>query len=172
MKSVKAKSVTPVHPNSQVLKEAEAELLKLKVKRSRKKTRKGKTSSLAVPPVEIQLDDSAFTPITEGNQTFVYANVPFSINGNRQYAMVHRNSSTIDCGFSAKVPEGYKLVLDLLPDLKDHGLEVYKNTIVGEGRVTLSVRNLGREIAVVNHRDRVAALRIEPIYSLTFKVVE
>jgi len=80
--------------------------------------------------------------------------------------------ATVDCGFSAKVPEGYKLVIELSPDLREHGLEVYKNTITSESRVNLSVRNVGREVAVVNHRDRVALLRIEPIYPLTFKVME
>lgn len=125
-----------------------------------------------MPPIEIQLDAMAFMPKTENGLTYAFSNVPVSIAGNRQIAMVHRNCSTVDCGFSVKVPEGYKLILDLADELKDHGLEVYKNVITGENRATLSLRNLGREIAVVNHRDRVATMRIEPIYPLTFKVLE
>jgi hypothetical protein len=141
----------------------------IEIQEARKK--KEKPSSPSAPSVEISLDSLEFAPIVEANVVWLVANVPFSIAGNRQIALSHRNWATIDCGFSAKVPEGYKLVLELSPDHKDHGLEVYKNTIVGENRVNLSVRNLGREIAVVNHRDRIALARIEPIYPLTFKVV-
>jgi dUTPase len=125
-----------------------------------------------VPPVEILLDSAEFCPVSEDGLVWLTANVPVSISGNRQIALSHRNAANVDCGFTAKVPEGYKLVVELSPEKREHGLEVYKNTITGESRVSLSVRNLGREIAVVNHRDRVALLRIEPIYPLTFKVME
>jgi hypothetical protein len=165
------------HSNSKVVANAKAELSKLEAKKleaklkSKARKKKEKPSSPSAPSVEISLDSLEFAPIVEANVVWLVANVPFSIAGNRQIALSHRNWATIDCGFSAKVPEGYKLVLELSPDHKDHGLEVYKNTIVGENRVNLSVRNLGREIAVVNHRDRIALARIEPIYPLTFKVV-
>ncbi len=177
--------VSPLN-NSRVVADAEQELTKLERKklearlksqktrqqRRRQAKKTEKVSSLLVPPVEIVVDSAEFTPVAEDGLTWLVANVPVSISGNRQVALSHRNAATVDCGFTAKVPEGYKLVLELSPEKKDHGLEVYKNTITGESRVSLSVRNLGREIAVVNHRDRVALMRIEPIYQLTFKVME
>jgi dUTPase len=84
----------------------------------------------------------------------------------------HRNSVNVDCGFSAKVPDGFELVLDLLPELKERGLEMFKGTLRGEGKVAFSVRNLGREIVNLSHRQKVASIRIVPVYELNFKVVE
>lgn len=175
----RAKLISPAS-NSLVVENAEKELAKLEAKkmlakqrkkRQLKAKKKGKISS-RVPPVEVSLDGPEFTPQAEDGFTWLIANVPVAIDGNRRVALGHRGMATVDCGFSAKVPEGYKLVIELSPDLREHGLEVYKNTITSESRVNLSVRNVGREVAVVNHRDRVALLRIEPIYPLTFKVME
>lgn len=111
-------------------------------------------------------------PVEEGGQYWIRANIPVGVAGNRQYALTFRNCVSVDCGFSAKVPEGYKLVFELAEHLKDHGLEIYKNTIIGDSRVCISVRNLGREIGIISHRDLVATMRIEPVYTLKFKVKE
>lgn len=100
------------------------------------------------------------------------ANVPMGISGIKMVSLSHRNSSNIDCGFSVKIPDGYKLVVELLSHFKDRGLEIYNNVLTGESRLSFNVRNVGREIVVVNNRDRVAFLRIEPIYPLTFKLVK
>jgi dUTPase len=140
--------------------------LKVKKKPAKKKE---KVSSQGVPPVEILLDASEYCPDKDG---WVVANVPITIAGTRQIALSHRNSALVDCGFEVKVPVGFKLVVELAPNFKDRGLELFNNTLVGSSRVNFSVRNLGREIIVINHRDRVGFLRIEPVYPLTFKTME
>jgi hypothetical protein len=76
----------------------------------------------------------------------------------------------LDLGFTAKVPEGFELVFDLLPELKERGLEVYKNTLRGKDKASIGVRNLGREIVQIRHQDPVAIARIVPVYELTLRV--
>lgn len=173
MKTEKKPQAKSINTMNQTVAKAQKELTKLEAKKSSSKTKKTqkkeKVSFQNVPPVEVYLDSPEFSPVTENDVSWVVANVPFSIAGTRQVALSHRNSVLVDCGFSVKVPEGYKLVVELSSSFKDHGLEIYNSTIVGDNRVSFNVRNLGREIAVINHRDRVAILRIEPIYPLAFK---
>lgn len=133
---------------------AERELAKLKEK-------------VCSPEIEIKLESDEFMP-TDG---WVAANIPVAVGSNRQITLSHRSHATIDCGFSVKIPEGYRLILELSPSIKEHGLDVYKNVIIGEDRASISVRNVGREIAVINHRDRIAQLKVEPIYPLKLKVI-
>lgn len=135
---------------------------------SQRRKKKEKPSS-HVPLIKISLDSAFFMPSDSGN---LFANVPAVVGGLRQIALSHRNSAVVDCGLSVKVPKGYQLVMDLSPDLKEHGLMIYNNVITGDGRVTISVRNVGREIAIINHRDFVAVMRIEPVYKLKFKVID
>jgi hypothetical protein len=149
-----------------VVAQAEKELAKLK--KAKKKT--GRTS-LAVPPVEIKVDKPDFIPTQSiGGTWHLMANVCGNVQGERAVRLSHRNSHNLDCGFTAKVPEGFKMVLELTSEFKDKGLEVYNNVITGEARVGLSVRNLGREIVVIRDREVAAFARIEPLYNLSFEV--
>lgn len=157
-KAVKAKPVAP--KRSKAVEQAEATLATLKA---------GKSCS--VPPVKVVPDHPDFVPLSEDRLTWVFANVASNLQGSRVIQLTHRSSQSVDCGFIAKVPEGYHLVFDLSPDFKEKGLEIYKNTVVGESRVSLGVRNLGREIIVIRDRERVATVRIEPLYELNFEVV-
>lgn len=173
MKSEKKQQVKPLSVTRPALVKAQKELTELEVKKAlAKKPRKGKVSSQNVPPVEIQLDGLEFNPLLEEGLYLVAANLPTTTGGTRQIALSHRNSAQVDCGFNAKIPSGYRLVVELSSNFKDHGIEIYKNSFIGENRISFSIRNLGREIVVINHRDRVGYLRIEPIYPLTLKIVE
>lgn len=109
-------------------------------------------------------------PSTYEGVTRVFAHVESNVQGQRVVSLSHRNTFNVDLGFTAKVPDGFELVFDLSPELKERGLEVYKNTLRGEGRAYLSVRNLGREIVQIHHREAVATARIIPVYELTIKV--
>jgi dUTPase len=142
-------------------------------KNIKKRLKNEKTSSQDVPPVEItQLESEHYAPVEAPDGFWVVANLPANVQGTRAISLSHRNSFDVDCGFAVKVPEGYKLVFDLSPEYKERGLDVYKNIVTGEGRVTVGVRNLGREIVNINNRIRIASARIEPLYKLTFKVTE
>lgn len=113
-------------------------------------------------------DDKNFIPTTD----CVRANLVFAIGGNQQCAISYRSSALIDCGCDVKIPEGYRLILDLDDEFKNRGLDIYKNVLIGETRLAAHVRNVGREIVVIEHRSKVFTMRLEPIYPLTIKVVE
>lgn len=110
------------------------------------------------------------TPLSSEGEVRVFAYVESNLQGNRTVALSHRNTFNLDLGFVAKVPDGFELVFDLMPEFKERGLEVYKSTLRGEGRAYLSLRNLGREIVQIRHQEAVATVRIVPVYELTFKV--
>ena len=158
-KTVQASVVT-----QNVLSQLKTELEKVRKKPSRKK----KTATVSSPTLEVKPDDKNFIPTTD----CVYASLPFAIGGNQQCAISHRSSAIIDCGCDVKVPEGHRLVLELDEELKGRGLDIYKNVLTGETRLAAYVRNVGREIVVVEHRCKVFTMRLEPIYPLTIKVVE
>lgn len=133
--------------------------------------RKEKTSFLNVPQVEVILSSDEFTPIEQNGEVFVFANIPLGVSGNRQYSLSNRNSCTIDCGMTLKIPKGYRIIIDLIQNLKDRGLVIYNNTIIGDNRLCFGVRNVGREIVVIDHLVAVASIKIEPIYPLKFKIL-
>lgn len=173
MKPEKKQQMKPLNTMKQTVAKAQKELSQLEAKKVKSpQKRKEKASFQNTPPVEIFLDSLEFNPVTENDCAWVMANVPMGISGIKMVSLSHRNSSNIDCGFSVKIPDGYKLVVELLSHFKDRGLEIYNNVLTGESRLSFNVRNVGREIVVVNNRDRVAFLRIEPIYPLTFKLVK
>lgn len=135
-----------------------------------KKLKKKKNSKIKVPSVKIVPVDNEHVPVNENGINYVFANIESGIQSGRSRLLSHRNSINIDCGFTADVPEGFELVLDLLPELKERGIEVFKSTFRGKGSVSLSVRNLGREIVNINHCQKIALIKIVPVYELTFKV--
>lgn len=159
--SEKKKPVTAklFHPRSAAV-EAESELKKLK-KKSRRNT---------IPPVEVKTVSDGHVPLKQEGVIRVFANVDANFQGSRIVALSHRNSVVLDLGFTAKVPDGFELVFDLLPELKERGLEVYKNTLRGKDKASIGVRNLGREIVQIRHQDPVAIARIVPVYELTLRV--
>lgn len=136
-------------------------------KLKKKKSKKRKTT---IPPVEISAVSDDHIPSNVDGVTYVYAYIDANFQGARTVSLSHRNTFNLNLGFTAKVPDGFELVFDLTPEFKDRGLEVYKNALRGEGGAYLSVRNLGREIAQIHHRQAVATARIVPVYELTIKV--
>lgn len=134
-----------------------------------KRIRKEKPFS-NVPQVEVDSDEELFVPVTENGTTYVRCNVPINVTGTRSIPLSYRNCCHVDCGFSVKVPDGFRLVVELLPEFKDRGIDAYGNLIIGESRVSVMLRNLGKEIVTINHGVRFAHLRIEPNYLLKIKV--
>src|SRR5687767_4703810 len=74
----------------------------------------GKKSSKKIPVVKITPVSPEHTPVNEDGVQYVFANIETSLQGGRTALLSHRNTVNIDCGFTAKVPTGFELVLDLL----------------------------------------------------------
>jgi dUTPase len=120
---------------------------------------------------EIVVDDLAFVPKYCNPDSAVVdlvANIPDDHTGQRRVALSHRSTVVIDCGFSVKLPYGYKAVIKANQELANHGLIMSAGPqVVDSGqkdRVTVTVTNVGKEIVVINHQDKVAQMWIEPVY--------
>jgi dUTPase len=107
---------------------------------------------------EIVVDDSGFIPqYQDGSSAYVDL-----ISSSPTVKLAHRGIATIDCGFTMKLPSGYKAIITTNAELANKGLMVA--TGYYQGRVKVVVINQGREIIVINHGDRFAQMCLEPVY--------
>src|SRR6185437_11111857 len=81
------------------------------------------------------------------------ANCQPDINNQRRVVIPPRNSVLVDCGFTIFVPAGFKAVARVKDYARDKGLVETSNVYVGERRVTIRVRNVGRDIFIIEHGD-------------------
>lgn len=106
-------------------------------------------------------DDPIFVPKYDPEQTCadLLANIPdeeLTLSGNQ--------SSIVDCGFSMEVSKGYRARVQVHPIWANKGLFINTNSIEGPGRVKIFVINILNKPLVINHKDKIAQIFIEPIY--------
>jgi dUTP pyrophosphatase len=128
---------------------------------------------------KIKADDPMFIPQyqTEGAACCdLVANIPLDENGLRQVTLTHRSTERIDCGFSMEIKPGYKACIVARSGLASKGLIVSNSVGTVDydfrGRVQTLVTNVGKEIIVIKHGDRIAQFYIEPVYQFEWLVAE
>lgn len=88
----------------------------------------------------------------------------------------YRATVLVDCGFSMELPYGYKATVSARSGLAAKGLVVVNapGQIDSDyrGRVKVILGNVGKEIIVINHGDRIAQMAIEPVYTFDWLVSE
>ena len=126
---------------------------------------------------EIIVDDPMFIPEYCDSNTSVVnlvANPSADASGAQRVALGHRCTVVIDCGFSMQLPDGYRAVIKSRSNLAERGLIVSDGPGVidvgNNGRVTVTVTNVGKEIIVIEKGDLIAQMWIEPIFLFDWMV--
>jgi len=157
-----------------------AALAKPKTKAKATKGSSHQPLALAAPkgPVKVKTkvkaDSQEFCPLATGTTVQLLANIPSPPDLKAQPGYVHRiglgprATAVVDCGIEVTIPDGFKAVAHLEPSLAGKGLLIDGNVYSGTARIAFRVRNVGREIIPVLHKDRVASLSLEPVYLFDF----
>jgi hypothetical protein len=110
----------------------------------------------------IESDEEEFIPkhsLEQAGKAELIANIP-----EKEVLLSESGSHTFDCGFSLKIPVGYKCcVSSLVPGLFVETLE--------SKRFKLKVFNSGSKI-MLRHKQKIAKMWIEPIYFFEWIVKE
>ena len=121
---------------------------------------------------EIVADDPKYIPICSDVNVAVVdliANLEPDHTGGKRLSLSHRATVVIDCGFSMRLPVGYKALVKARSDFASRGLIVTDGpSIIGPNnthRVAVTVTNVGKEIIVVNDGDKIAQMWVEPSYA-------
>lgn len=113
---------------------------------------------------KIECDDEFFIPkYLNSNSTSadVFANCDNAI------AIHHQGFCSIDCGFSIQIQKGYKACVELDSYWSKKGLVLVGDKFFNSEnieKIKINVYNLGERQVVVNHKDKIAKIWIEPVY--------
>lgn len=135
---------------------------------------KAKASGPVAIPTKVQADSPDFIPQPNKTTVQLLANIPTPADMKSQPGYVHRiglgprATAVVDCGVTVTVPSGFKAVAHIDPAFAGKGLLIDGNIYSGEARIAFRVRNVGREIIPVLHKDRIATLSLEPVYLFDF----
>lgn len=128
---------------------------------------------------KIVADDPMFVPKykTEGAACVdLVANIQEDDAGKREIALNHRATVVVDCGFSMELPPGFKALISARSGFASKGLIVTNGPGVIDsdyrGRVKVILTNVGKEIIVVKHGDRIAQMSIERMFLFDWQVVD
>lgn len=105
---------------------------------------------------KVDADDPVFVPKQEGGVYILKAQ-----NG---ATLPHRATVAIDCGVDIQLEPGWKLVVNSLPKWAEKGLIVTNSGVLSEGRIHVYVTNVGKEIIVIEPKDNIAQMTIEPLF--------
>jgi dUTP pyrophosphatase len=127
----------------------------------------------------IVVDDPMFLPKyqTLGSACVdLVANLKFDDPNKKLIQLPYRCTTVVDCGFSMEIPFGYKATISARSGLASKGLTVANapGQVDSDyrGRVKVILVNVGKEIIVINHGDRIAQMAIEPVYTFDWLVSE
>lgn len=134
--------------------------------------------------IPIKIEDERFLPKyqTEGSACFdLVAKIPPNIYDGVDIGSVHklnfRQMAVIECGFSAAIPDGYKISFVARSGFASRGLVVMNapSQIDSDyrGPLKVIVANVtGKEIIVIKDGDRFAQGFVEPVYTADWKIVD
>lgn len=110
---------------------------------------------------EIFCDDSYFLPNYSGSHgANIYANLTEDFVKINNFGTI-----LIDCGFSIKIPAGYKVCSSLNEHLSSKGLFINDNCKSNEkSKFKINLINLGESQVTIHHKENLGILWIEPIY--------
>ncbi len=130
-------------------------------------------------PARIVPDDPVFIPMyrTAGSAAAdLVANIPPDAVGNRLIRLLPGHIETIDCGFSMALEPGWEAQIRCRSGLAQRGVQVTNGvgTIDDDyrGRVGVILNNVGKEIVVIKHGDRIAQMALKPVYHFGWQIVE
>lgn len=134
--------------------------------------------------VNIVADEDMFIPTYETEEAAccdLYVNLkvapevdgmPVSMSNPNTFVLAHRKTALLDCGFSMKLPVGWKANISLRSGFSKKG--VVLNNAPGRidsdyvGRLKLIICNVGNQTISINHGQRIAQMEIQPVFKLVF----
>lgn len=135
------------------------------------------TEKKSLVKTKIVLDDPMFKPErkTSGSSGYdLVANL--KDKPGQQITFPYRHTEIIDCGFKMKIPEGYEALITPRSSMGAKGLIVTNSpgTIDSDfcGKIKVLITNVGKEVACIKHGDRIAQMKIVPVYGFDFEEVE
>lgn len=122
--------------------------------------------------VKIVADSEKFIPRyqTKGAAAAdLVANIPEG-----KVTILSNRIATIDLGFRMALPPGWEAQIRPRSGLSKRGVHVSLGTIDEDyrGRMTAVVMNLGKEIIVLNHEDRIAQLSLKRVHQFDWEVTD
>lgn len=124
--------------------------------------------------IQVEVEDECFIPqfrTQDSSCVDLKANLPENHAGLKQVTLPHRSIAVIDTGIAIKMREGYHAFIKVSPELAAKGVIATESPQIiepSDGRVVITIANIGKEIIVINHKDVVAQMYIEPIYKFNF----
>ncbi len=121
-------------------------------------------------------DGSNFVPTYETEDAAaadLKANIEEDVAGNRKVTLTSRTMAIIDCGFTMELPWGWEANISARSGWASRGLIVTNAPGLIDpdfrGRVKVLVANIGKEILVINHGDRIAQIKPVPVYKFRWR---
>ncbi|RDJ35249.1 MAG: hypothetical protein DWQ19_10570 [Crenarchaeota archaeon] len=121
---------------------------------------------------EIKAENEDFLPTNIGDYALVKANISDSDDSlaGLKKRLNHRATYVVDCGFTMKLPAGYKVRAEASKKWAQRGLFV-ANSYLEEDQLKLVVINIGHETPMlIEHKDSVAQIWVEPVYLFDWKL--
>ena len=104
------------------------------------------------------------------------ANIPTDQNGGRRVIIPPGNTVRIDCGCSIQLQKGYEAQVRARSSLAMRGLIVSNGigTIDDDyrGRLTVILSNVGREVIILAHKERIGQLALKPVWYFEWEIVD
>lgn len=116
--------------------------------------------------VEILADDPEWMPVyTDPNWADVKVIVPvLNHQGVQALRLNHRTTETLDCGFTLKIPAGFRLIWGTKPRWTRRGLLV-SDAYLENDRLKLMITNIGHETPlIIDHKEIIAHIGLAPVY--------
>lgn len=110
----------------------------------------------------IDYEDDFFVPeYSNSYGANIYSNVPENL-----LKINNLQTSIVDCGFSIKLPVGYKICFSLESDLSNKGLFISGHSEIDhekESRIKIFLFNVG-DMVTIKHKQKLGLIWAEPIY--------
>ena len=125
------------------------------------------------PPISkistnINFEDDFFIPKYSKDSSCADLFVYMPENNKNSIGIGKSGQFTVDCGFSLKIAGGYKACFSLDSSLLNKGLIINGfnqiDSTNDNTRVKINVLNIGEKILILNYKDKVGKIWIEPIY--------
>lgn len=113
------------------------------------------------------------------------ANLPLDLNGHRVLKLMPGHTVVVDCGFRIKLPASHEAQVRARSGWASKGVIVTNATDEQAGggtidedyfrkshRLKVILTNVGKNILVINHLERIAQMAIKPVWRFDFEAVE
>jgi len=120
--------------------------------------------------IELTYEEVDFKPVPNGLYSDVCVLVPELNHLNQQQVLLnHRTVHEFYCGFSVKMPAGFRLRAEIKPYWAGRGLVLSSGYLDENNRFKLIVVNTGQESPlIIAHKAEIARIWVEPAYSINW----